>query len=35
VAPPPSKPVYVLEVIQGTKHEVHKFGEGNQEQVTK
>lgn len=35
VVAPPSKPVYVLEVIQGTKHEVHKFEEGNREQVTK
>jgi pilus assembly protein CpaB len=35
VAPPPSKPVYVLEVIQGTQHTVHRFGEGNKEQVTK
>jgi pilus assembly protein CpaB len=35
VAPPPSKPVYVLEVIQGTQHTVHKFGEGEKEQGTK
>jgi pilus assembly protein CpaB len=35
VAAPPSKPVYVLEVIQGTQHSVHKFEEGNTEQVTK
>ena len=35
VAAAPSKPVYVLEVIQGTKHEVHKFEEGNKEQVSK
>jgi pilus assembly protein CpaB len=32
---PPSKPVYVLEVIQGTQHTVHKFGEGEKEQGTK
>jgi len=35
VAAIPSKPVYVLEVIQGTQHTVHKFEEGNREQVTK
>jgi pilus assembly protein CpaB len=35
VASAPSKPVYVLEVIQGTQHTVHKFEEGNREQVTK
>jgi pilus assembly protein CpaB len=35
VAPPSSKPVYVLEVIQGTQHTVHKFGEGEKEQGTK
>jgi pilus assembly protein CpaB len=35
VAPAPSKPVYVLEVIQGTQHTVHKFGEGEKEQGTK
>jgi pilus assembly protein CpaB len=34
-APPPSKPVYVLEVIQGTQHTVHKFGEANREQGNK
>jgi pilus assembly protein CpaB len=33
--PPPAKPVYVLEVIQGTKHTVHKFDELTQEQGTK
>lgn len=31
----PPKSVYVLEVIQGTKHTVHKFDEFNQEQGTK
>lgn len=31
----PSSTTYVLEVIQGTKRTVHKFGEGNQEQGTK
>jgi pilus assembly protein CpaB len=31
----PSKPVYVLEVIQGTQHTVHKFGEGEKEQGSK
>jgi pilus assembly protein CpaB len=35
VVPPPRKPVYVLEVIQGTQHTVHKFGEGEKEQGTK
>ncbi len=35
VATAHSKPVYVLEVIQGTQHTVHKFEEGNREQVTK
>jgi len=35
VAPPPGKPIYVLEVIQGTQHTVHKFGEGNREQGNK
>jgi pilus assembly protein CpaB len=35
VAPPPGKPVYVLEVIQGTQHTVHKFGEGDKEQGIK
>jgi pilus assembly protein CpaB len=29
---PPSKPVYVLEVIQGTQHTVHRFGEGEKGQ---
>lgn len=33
--PPPAKPVYVLEVIQGTKHTVHKFDELTQEHGTK
>ena len=28
-------PVYVLEVIQGTQHTVHKFGEGDKEQGIK
>ena len=28
---PQSKPIYVLEVIQGTQHTVHKFGEGEKE----
>ena len=32
---PPAKPTFVLEVIQGTKHTVHKFDELNQEQGTK
>jgi pilus assembly protein CpaB len=32
---PASKPLYVLEVIQGTKHSVHKFDENSQEQGTK
>jgi pilus assembly protein CpaB len=31
----PSSPVYVLEVIQGTQHTVHKFGEGEKEQGIK
>jgi pilus assembly protein CpaB len=31
----PSNPVYVLEVIQGTQHTVHKFGEGEKEQGIK
>jgi pilus assembly protein CpaB len=31
----PSNPVYVLEVIQGTQHTVHKFNEGEKEQGTK
>ncbi len=31
----PSKPIYVLEVIQGTQHTVHKFGEGEKEQGIK
>jgi pilus assembly protein CpaB len=34
-AAPATKPIYVLEVIQGTKHSVHKFDETNQEQGTK
>jgi len=33
--PTPSKPIYVLEVIQGTQHTVHKFAEGEKEQVIK
>jgi pilus assembly protein CpaB len=32
---PVSRPLYVLEVIQGTKREVHKFDESQQEQRTK
>jgi pilus assembly protein CpaB len=32
---PPSKPTYVLEVIQGTQHTVHKFDEAQKEQGTK
>ena len=32
---PPSKPIYVLEVIQGTQHTLHKFGEGEKEQGNK
>jgi pilus assembly protein CpaB len=32
---PPSRPIYVLEVIQGTQHTVHKFGEGEKEQGIK
>jgi pilus assembly protein CpaB len=35
VAPPPGKPIYVLEVIQGTQRTVHKFGAGEKEQGTK
>ena len=35
VVAPPSRPIYVLEVIQGTQHTVHKFDEDNKEQVTK
>jgi pilus assembly protein CpaB len=31
----PGSPVYVLEVIQGTQHTVHKFGEGDKEQGIK
>jgi hypothetical protein len=31
----PTNPVYVLEVIQGTQHTVHKFNEGEKEQGTK
>ena len=30
-----STPVYVLEVIQGTQHTVHKFDEAQKEQGTK
>jgi pilus assembly protein CpaB len=32
---PPSKPIYVLEVIQGTEHKVHRFDEANREQGNK
>jgi pilus assembly protein CpaB len=32
---PNSKPIYVLEVIQGTQHTLHKFGEGEKEQGNK
>jgi pilus assembly protein CpaB len=32
---PRSQPTYVLEVIQGTQHTVHKFNEGEKEQGTK
>jgi pilus assembly protein CpaB len=32
---PPSKPIYVLEVIQGTQHTVHKFDEAHKEQGIK
>jgi pilus assembly protein CpaB len=35
VAPPPSRATYVLEVIQGTQHTVHKFDEANREQGNK
>ncbi len=31
----PSKPIYVLEVIQGTQHTVHKFDEAQKEQGIK
>jgi pilus assembly protein CpaB len=34
-APPPPKPVYMLEVIQGTKSTVHKFDEVHTEQGNK
>lgn len=33
--PPPPKQTYVLEVIQGSKHTIHRFDENNQEQGTK
>ena len=32
---PPSTAIYVLEVIQGTQHTVHKFDEAQKEQATK